>query len=95
MYNSLPAAACQVRSRGHKFQDFTNYANFFKPALDISRELLIIVLLYGFLMEVCSVSSMNKDIQIESRGPALCINPVRTKTVFGVIIILMERRKPL
>jgi hypothetical protein len=40
------------------------------------------------------MSSMKNDIQIESRGPALCINTVRTRTLF-VGIIIMERRKLL
>ncbi len=43
------------------------------------------------------MSSMNKDIQIKSRGLTLCITPVRTRALFGAIIIniLMERLKPL
>lgn len=41
------------------------------------------------------MSNMRTDIQIKSRGPALCIPLVRTRTVFGIIIILMERLKPL
>ena len=40
------------------------------------------------------MSGMKKDIQIDSRGPALCISTVRTRTVLGVSII-MERLKPL
>ena len=40
------------------------------------------------------MNSMTKDIQIELAGPALCINLMRTRTLFGIVII-MERPKPL
>ena len=74
--------------------NFSNYSDFVKPVLDIGRELLIIAVAIWLFMEFGNMSSMKKDIQIESRGSALCIPLVRTRTLLGIIII-MERRKPL
>ena len=41
MIRNLPRA-CQEQRFRTKFYNFTNYADFFKPGLDIGRELLII-----------------------------------------------------
>ncbi|MHC5061983.1 MAG: hypothetical protein ACYTFK_12965 [Planctomycetota bacterium] len=41
------------------------------------------------------MSSMKNDIQIKPEGSALCINNMCTWTLFGIVIILTERPKPL
>jgi len=40
------------------------------------------------------MNSMRRDIQIESRDSALCINYMHTRIVLGIVIIT-ERLKPL